>query len=348
MDFIRDKQTKFLIQLIIGIFIFCYIAHRLNWVFIYLSLALYLAYFFGPLYRFIVIEKKISKWIAILMVFTIIILATVLVIFYLLPNALNELNILSREIPNLISRYQDYLLSFGPLLEKIIDPENLKNILGSTFSEIQNELLSFSRTAILQLSTFLTNFSFGMIMVPLILYYLLTDMDLFKDNLLIFVSKENKQDFREIVTEIDRILSKFIRGRLIVCFIVGVLITVGLYLLQINFYLIIGIVSGILNFIPYLGPIVGWAISAFFIIGKPWWFILLLTILFVGINQIEALWLDPKILGKELGLHPLTIILSILIFGSLLGFLGVLFAVPIMATLKVIVYRYLVQEEKTT
>ncbi|HPK87004.1 MAG TPA: AI-2E family transporter, partial [Atribacterota bacterium] len=69
-------------------------------------------------------------------------------------------------------------------------------------------------------------------------------------------------------------------------------------------------------------------------------------ILFIGVNQIEAIWLNPRILGKEMGLHPLTIIFSVLIFGDLLGFLGVLFAVPIAAALKVIIYRYLSQEDK--
>jgi predicted PurR-regulated permease PerM len=173
----------------------------------------------------------------------------------------------------------------------------------------------------------------------------LIDIDLFKDNLLIFVSEKNRENFREIVIEIDRILSNFIRGRIIVCFIVGALITIGLYLLNIKFYLIIGLVSGLLNFIPYLGPIVGWVLSLLFVIGKPWSILILVTVLFVGVNQIEAIWLNPKILGKELGLHPLTVIFSILVFGGLLGFLGILFAVPLAAILKVIMHRFLVQED---
>ncbi|HKK83260.1 MAG TPA: AI-2E family transporter, partial [Atribacterota bacterium] len=89
-------------------------------------------------------------------------------------------------------------------------------------------------------------------------------------------------------------------------------------------------------------------LSLLFVLGKPWSVIILVTVLFVGVNQIEAIWLNPKILGKELGLHPLTVIFSILVFGGLLGFLGILFAVPLAATLKVIMYRSLVQEDKKT
>lgn len=345
MSLFKDRESNFLIQLVIGFFIFCYIAHRLNWIFIYFSIALFLAYFFGPLYRLLT-EKGIHKGIAVLSIFIIIAAFTFLMIFFLIPNVLNELNVLYQEIPNLISSYQNIIFSFEPMIANFMDPQNIESFLRDIFAEVQSGLLSFSKTAILGLSTFVTNFSFGIVMVPLILYYLLIDIDRFKESLLILVSKESKKDFREIVIEVDRILSKFIRGRFIVCFIVGFLISIGLFFLQVNFYIIIGILSGIFNFIPFLGPIIGWVLSVFFIIGKPWWYLILLTILFVGVNQIEALWLDPKILGKELGLHPLTVILSILIFGNLLGFLGILFAVPIAATLKVVIYRYLVQEEK--
>jgi predicted PurR-regulated permease PerM len=345
LNLIKDRESKFILQLFIGIVLFCFIAHRLGLILIYFSLALFLAYFFGPLYRFL-IKKRISKTLAILIIFAIIIAFAVLVIFFLIPNTINELNQLSREIPGLISGFQELLLSIEFIVDWLEDTTNLQTILQNIFEEIQRGLLTFSRNAIFELSSFVTKFGFGVIIIPIILYYLLIDLELFKDNLLIFVSPENKDNFREIVIEIDRILSNFIRGRLIVCFIVGALITVGLYALQIKFYLIIGLISGILNFIPYLGPIVGWVIALFFVIGRPWSIFIFITILFVGVNQIEAIWLNPKILGKELGLHPLTIIFAMLTFGGLLGFLGVLYAIPLAATLKVIMYRYLVQEDK--
>jgi predicted PurR-regulated permease PerM len=111
-----------------------------------------------------------------------------------------------------------------------------------------------------------------------------------------------------------------------------------------KFALIIGIVSGVFNFIPYLGPIVGVILALIFALGNPWWTLLMIVILFVLVNQLEAIYLNPNILGKGLGLHPLTVILSILICGQLLGILGVLVAVPLVAILKVLAIRYLIQE----
>ena len=343
----KDKESKFLIGLVIGIIFFYFIANKLSLILIYFILALFMAYFFGPLHSFL-INKGVKKSLSVLLILAIILACATLVIFFIIPKTINELNQLYREIPDILSGYQDILLSLEPLFDRIADSDNLEAFLHDIFSELQKGLLAFSRTAIFTLSSFVTKFGFGVIIVPLTLYYLLMDMDLFKDNLLIFVPPANRKDFREIVMEIDQILSHFIRGRLIVCFIVGALITIGLFLLKVKFYLLIGLVSGILNLIPYFGPIVGWVLCLFFVLGKPWSVFIMVTLLFVGVNQLEAIWLNPKILGKELGLHPLTIIFSILIFGGLLGFLGVLFAIPLAATIKVIMNKYLIQEDRKT
>jgi len=251
---------------------------------------------------------------------------------------------LYNEIPKFINSYQNLILSLEPQLSRFIDPADVETLLKENLSELQKNILSFSRTIIIYLSNIVSSITFGMVIVPLILFYLLKDVLLFKENLYTFVSKEKKKEFKEILEEIDRIVSGFIRGRIIVCFIVGTLIGIGLYLLNLKFALIIGITSGVFNFVPYLGPIVGVILALIFALGSPWWVLLMIVFLFVLVNQLEAIYLNPNILGKELGLHPLTVILSMLICGQLLGILGVLVAVPLAAILKVLFFRYLIQE----
>jgi len=89
---------------------------------------------------------------------------------------------------------------------------------------------------------------------------------------------------------------------------------------------------------------VGVFLTLIFALGSPWWTLLMIVALFVLVNQLEAAYLNPHILGEGLGLHPLTVILSMLICGQLLGILGVLVAVPLTAILKVLFFRNLVQE----
>jgi len=343
MEFVKDKRLNFIISMAIGLVVLFYVLSKLKWLFIYFSFALMLAYFFDPLYRYL-IHKKVPKVLAIIIVFGIIIALLILTIFFLIPSVINQLNILYKEIPNFIENYQNLILSIKPQLSKFINPADVEILLKENLSELQRSVLGFSQSIIIYLSNIVSSITFGIVIVPLILFYLMRDIVIFKENLYIFVSKENKKEFKEVLEEIDHIVSGFIRGRIIVCFIVGTLIGIGLYFLNLKFALIIGIVSGVFNFIPYLGPIVGVILALIFALGNPWWSLLMIVVLFVLVNQLEAIYLNPNILGKGLGLHPLTVILSILICGQLLGILGVLVAVPLVAILKVLAIRYLIQE----
>jgi len=343
MEFVKDNRLNFIISIAIGIVILFYVLSKLKWLFIYFSFALMLAYFFDPLYRYLT-HKKVPKVLAIIIVFGIIIALLILTVFFLIPSVINQLNILYKEIPNFIENYQNLILSIKPQLSKFINPADVEILLKENLSELQRSVLGFSQSIIIYLSNIVSSITFGIVIIPLILFYLMRDIVVFKENLYIFVSRENKKEFKEVLEEIDHIVSGFIRGRIIVCFIVGTLIGTGLYFLNLKFALIIGIVSGVFNFIPYLGPIVGVILALIFALGNPWWTLLMIVILFVSVNQLEAIYLNPNILGKGLGLHPLTVILSILICGQLLGILGVLVAVPLVAILKVLAIRYLIQE----
>jgi predicted PurR-regulated permease PerM len=343
MGFVKDKRLNFIISVAIGLVVLFYVLSKLQWLFIYFSIALMLAYFFDPLYRYL-IHKKIPKVLAIIIVFGIIIALLILTIFFLIPSVINQLNILYKEIPKFIENYQNIILSIKPQLSKFINPADVEILLKENLSELQRSVLGFSQTIIIYLSNIVSSITFGIVIIPLILFYLMRDIFIFKENLYIYVAKENKKEFKEVLEEIDHIVSGFIRGRIIVCFIVGALIGIGLYFLNLEFALIIGIVSGVFNFIPYLGAIVGVVLALIFALGNPWWSLLMIVVLFVLVNQLEAVYLNPNILGKGLGLHPLTVILSMLICGQLLGILGVLVAVPLAAILKVLFFRYLVQE----
>ncbi len=343
MEFVKEKKLNFIIGIAIGLVVLFYVLSKLKWLFIYFSFALMLAYFFDPLYKFL-LNKKAPKVMAIIIVFGIIIALLILTIFFLIPSVINQLNILYKEIPNFIENYQNLILSIKPQLSKFINPADVEILLKENLSELQKGVLGFSQSIIIYLSNIVSSITFGIVIVPLILFYLMRDMFKFKENLYIFVSKKNKKEFKEVLEEIDHIISGFIRGRIIVCFIVGTLIGIGLYFLNLKFALIIGIISGVFNFVPYLGPIVGVILALIFALGSPWWTLLMIVILFVLVNQLEAIYLNPNILGKGLGLHPLTVILSMLICGQLLGILGVLVAVPLAAILKVLAIRYLIQE----
>lgn len=343
MIFVKNERLNFIITTAISLVIIFYLLHTLSWLITYFSVAFILAYFFDPIYEFL-LKKKVPKILSILIIFSIIIALLIIIIFVVIPSLINQLTILYNEVPNLFEEYQALILSLKPQLSNFINPENVEILIKENFSEMQRNILRFSQNIIIYLSGTVSSITFGIVIIPLILFYLLRDIIIFKENLYNFVSKKNKEEFKKIIEKIDSIISGFIRGRLVICTIVGVIIGVGLYFLNLKFAFIIGIISGVLNFIPYLGPIVGLFLALIFALGQPWWILLLIIILFVFANQVEAMYLNPTILGKELGLHPLTVIFSMLVCGQILGILGVLIAVPLVAILKVLFVKYLIQE----
>ncbi len=343
MIFVKNERLNFIITTAISLVIIFYLLHTLSWLITYFSVAFILAYFFDPIYEFL-LKKKVPKILSILIIFSIIIALLIIIIFVVIPSLINQLTILYNEVPNLFEEYQALILSLKPQLSNFINPENVEILIKENFSEMQRNILRFSQNIIIYLSGTVSSITFGIVIIPLILFYLLRDIIIFKENLYNFVSKKNKEEFKKIIEKIDSIISGFIRGRLVICTIVGVIIGVGLYFLNLKFAFIIGIISGVLNFIPYLGPIVGLFLALIFALGQPWWILLLIIILFVFANQVEAMYLNPTILGKELGLHPLTVIFSMLVCGQILGILGVLIAVPLVAILKVLFIKYLIQE----
>ena len=133
MEFVKEKKLNFIINMAIGIVILFYVLSRLKWLFIYFSFALMLAYFFDPLYKFL-LNKKAPKVLAIIIVFGIIIALLILTIFFLIPSVINQLNILYKEIPNFIENYQNLILSIKPQLSKFINPADVEILLKENLS----------------------------------------------------------------------------------------------------------------------------------------------------------------------------------------------------------------------
>lgn len=182
----------------------------------------------------------------------------------------------------------------------------------------------------------------GIVLVPIYTFYFLKDTSFFRRKVLLSVPKIVRSEVRSIFRDINKLLNNFIRGQLMVAALVGLISIITLLMLKVEFALIIGAIAGLANVIPYFGPIIG-AIPAVIIAFldepiKAVWVI----IAFFGIQQIESAVLQPKIVGDSVGLHPVFVIISLLIGGELFGIAGLLFAVPVAASIKIIL-KYVVK-----
>ncbi|MEW6230265.1 MAG: AI-2E family transporter, partial [Bacillota bacterium] len=143
-----------------------------------------------------------------------------------------------------------------------------------------------------------------------------------------------------LLIEMDHALGSFIRGQLLVSGIVGVLISLGLSIIGVDFALVIGLLAGIFDIIPYFGPVIGAVPAIALALLKSPVLVIYVVVLFVVVNQIESAIVGPNILGEQIGLHPVAVIFAILAGGHLFGVTGVLLAVPVAAIIKVFL-RYL-------
>lgn len=198
-------------------------------------------------------------------------------------------------------------------------------------------------------------FMLGFIIVPLYLYYFLIESAKIKEqwsDYLPLRASAFKDELVACLTEINSYLVAFFRGQLFVSVINGLATGAGLMIIGLDFGLLIGLALCIAGIIPYLGIAMCWIPAVIIgavqggsalIPGDPWWALpLAVTVIFFIVQQIDGLFITPRIVGEAVGLHPMTVIASVLVWALLLGgLLGAILAVPMTASVKVLFQRYI-------
>ena len=192
----------------------------------------------------------------------------------------------------------------------------------------------------------ITGFLLSLILVPIYLFFLLNEKPRiekrWKDYLPLRASPL-KDEVAEVLSEINKYVTAYFRGQLLVCLVDGILIGTALTLFGLNFAPLIGVIVVVLTMVPYIGIIICWVpavLIAAFQWGD-WWHPIGVTVIFIVVQNLEGIFYAPRIVGNSVGLHPMTVIVSIFVWGLIIGgVLGPLLAVPLTATIKVLLARY--------
>ncbi|MDJ0940323.1 MAG: AI-2E family transporter [Woeseiaceae bacterium] len=179
----------------------------------------------------------------------------------------------------------------------------------------------------------------SLFLIPVLTFYLLRDWDTIMAHLGALVPTSQRDTVFQLVRETDDVLGAFLRGQLMVMFALAVLYSVGLSLFGLKYAVAIGVVSGLVSFVPYLGLVFGITLATLTVIAEPSPWIPLAGIVgtFTVAQMIEGTVLTPKLVGDQIGLHPVIVIFAIAAGGQLFGFFGILMALPAAAVLSVIV-----------
>lgn len=284
----------------------------------------------------------ITKKYGIFLVYGLFLVILVCLVVFVLPKFADNTKELIIKMPEITTGYQSKFYKFIDGLKVDTWPKEIKEIAMDKIRvesrNAQEFLVNGLKNILKSVLRIMTKF-FDLVLGMIIAYYLIIDERVFKSMILMLVPKRYRNDIKVVGRNISSIIASFVRGQLLTAAIVGVLITIGLFVLGIEYALPLGLIAGISNVIPYFGPIIG-AIPAVMValLSSPMkvlWVLALMSF----IQQVDNIVISPKVIEGRLGLHPVTTILSVLVGGEFFGIAGMLFGVLVVAILKVICNR---------
>ncbi len=329
-----------LVILLIGFFVYYY-RGRIGKILSPFIMALIIAYLLHPLVVKLT-RRKFPCNVSILLLYAFFILLAASIIIFIIPELMENSKELATTIPDITRRYQNMLDGFLMSVQSSDWSPDIKNVI---FREMQNGLavvqdyvLNLLKKSMATLLNTVTTM-FDVILALIIAYYFIKDAVFFREVALSIIPRRWRNWFVGTGREVNSILSNFIQGQMLTAVIVGTMETIGLFAVNVKYPLVLGVVGGLANIIPYFGPIIG-AIPAVAIAlidspVKALW----TALVFVIVQQIDNAFISPKIIEGKLGLHPVTTILAVLVGGEFFGILGMLVAVPVLAILKAILKR---------
>jgi predicted PurR-regulated permease PerM len=176
-----------------------------------------------------------------------------------------------------------------------------------------------------------------LLLIPFFVYYLLADYGAMRARLDLLIPPRHRAVASTLISRINFVISSYVRNQLVIALVMGVLYSLGFWIARVPLAFSIGMLSGLLNFIPYLGTLTGLTLSLSFVALDGGGLARILGVLsvFIIVQSIEGYYLTPKLLGGSLDLHPMWVLVGLMIGGSLFGILGIILAVPVIAIAKV-------------
>ncbi len=253
-----------------------------------------------------------------------------------IPAIIVQGQALAEALPGYVAQAQAFFAARLP--ERLVEAETLQRALAGAEGALRDGAMVVLNTALAS-SMKVIDFVMVALVTPVVAIYLLLDWDRMVARIDGWLPRQHARVIRRLAREIDTVLAGFVRGQVTVCLILAVYYGVALALIGLPSGLFVGILTGLISFIPFVGAIVGGALSIgialFTFWGAPVWILVTLGIFALG-QFIEGNILQPKLVGGSVGLHPVWLLLALSVFGALFGFAGLLIAVPLAAALGVL------------
>ncbi len=293
-----------------------------------------LAYILNPLVEKLR-DKGMQRGLASMLVMMLALLILFALVLIIVPMLLSQFQNMMGRLPQLIEFTQDKVL---PWLnahlgdDMLINRETVIEWLKSHTGTLQTAVSKIAPTLMQQGGAVALGLS-NLLLLPLLLYYFLLDWQRWSHGVKAMIPRRFIDTYRRISTELDEVLSEFLRGQLMVMLIMGLIYGVGLMLTGLDSGFAIGMIAGLLVFIPYLGAFTGLLLATLAAVLQfsSWHGLLWVWAVFAVGQTLESFVVTPKIVGDRIGLSPFWVIFSLMAFGQLMGFVGMLIGLPLAA-----------------
>lgn len=293
-----------------------------------------------------------SRTASVSVVFLVIFGAIIGTLLFLVPMVIHQIKTVLSLLPvweewlriNILPRFLE-LVDFDPLL---LDFSEVTRKLASQWQKAGGFLANIG-VSVTRSSLAFVGFVVNLFLVPVVTFYLLRDWDRLMGHLHNMMPRNVEAVVLGLVHECDEVLGAFFKGQLMVMIALGIIYSLGLALIGLQFAVLIGMVAGLVSIIPYMGFMVGFAaaiIVAFFQFDSYTGMLLVCAVFMVG-QALESWLLTPWLVGDKIGLHPVAVIFALMAGGQLFGFVGMLIALP-MAAIIMVLLRHLDQNYKAS
>ncbi|NLM21156.1 MAG: AI-2E family transporter [Peptococcaceae bacterium] len=310
-----------------------------------------LAYLLSPAVKWL--QKKglrrkgavavIFIWISFLMIF---------IVFMVLPLIYLEIGKLAIVLPDRLQVINNYLENLKSNYTQAGLPGEVNRLIDEQILRSQDMLINWLENILQNLPSILVSIGL-LVLSPILAIYFLLDWPRITQSIINLVPARVRGEWLRLLQEIDYLIQRYIQGNIIDALIVGLLIGFGVKIVGMEYALLIGVICGVTNLIPYFGPVLGTVPSVLLALGKSPLMSLKVLLVIIIVQQLDSNFINPYLMSNKLGLHPLWVVFALLAGGEIGGIFGMLIAIPLAAVLRIIfrhIYYYLVspRELKTT
>ncbi len=343
----NSPVTKnFIIMLIItsSALFFLYLCRAILFPFI---ISVFLAYLFSPLVNKIMLFG-LKRWVAVVILTLIFAAVVAVTVIKIAPIIYGEINVLADNFPSYSEKVKDFTSSLSVKISGYVPVDN-QNYIVEKIKEQSGEIAAKAVNEVTYLVKKLFSFIYVIVFLPVLTFFMLLEFDNIKKFIIDIVPAKYTETVISVYYEASSVLSKYIRGQIIEVIFVGTLTVAGLSILGVNYAFIIGIIAGLFNLVPYLGPLSGliMGVTVTAIQFQSLAMVLKVVILFFIIQQTDNHIIQPVVIGKTVNLSPVAMIFALVAGAEIFGILGMIFAVPVVALIKNLILIFIKRYKRT-